>query len=685
MSLSTRDRILLAYVPLGLIQVPPLGLSLLKARLSRIDVPCDIRYFNLEFVDACLDGEPAARARMYTRLTTRHHLTFAIEAIAAGSIFGCDDRRERGIAALLERASPDERTAIDRIARRWPAFVQRCVDSVEWSRYRILGLSTVFLGMTAPAVLFAREVKRRHPHITTVLGGPNTEGTMGEVLARQFPEIDFVLRGEADDSWPALVQHVLAGTPPPSIPGLVQRLPDGRLVAAPAQRIEHLDRLPYPDFDDFVDAVSRSSLSDEYVARLRLPFESSRGCWWGQVSHCKFCGINGDGMPFRSKSRDRLLDEIDWLQQRYQPTMLLAADAILDHRYFGNVLPALGARRDRVSLSYEVKANLTRAHVAELHTAGIDEILPGIETFSTRILKLMKKGSTAFDNLLCLRLAEEFGLTVSWYHMCGLPGERVDDYERDVRTIQLIPHLQPPKEIARFTLQRFTPYHTRAEAEGLANVRAMDGYAAVFPFPQSELDDLAYHFDFDFRDGRDDRTTAAIETMLDAAVAAWKARYGHARLDLVTSASGAVIVDQRWKPLVFLLDRGAADLYTRLDRPLSAALLADGLLRARRSSSTALLDEWLGDRDAPDPALLHHARQAAEALDTDVVHVAAPPPGALAASSSGSGIVSAWLAPLVDCGLVYEEDGRYLALAVPRRSLAMCIPTTSPAAAEVTP
>ena len=30
--------------------------------------------------------------------------------------------------------------------------------------------------------------------------------------------------------------------------------------------------------------------------------ETSRGCWWGERSHCTFCGLNGMGMTYRSKN-----------------------------------------------------------------------------------------------------------------------------------------------------------------------------------------------------------------------------------------------------------------------------------------------------------------------------------------------------------------------------------------------
>jgi hypothetical protein len=39
-----------------------------------------------------------------------------------------------------------------------------------------------------------------------------------------------------------------------------------------------------------------------------LLIETSRGCWCGAVSHCTFCGLNGEGMAYRRKSPQRVID-----------------------------------------------------------------------------------------------------------------------------------------------------------------------------------------------------------------------------------------------------------------------------------------------------------------------------------------------------------------------------------------
>ena len=55
-------------------------------------------------------------------------------------------------------------------------------------------------------------------------------------------------------------------------------------------------------------------------------------------------------------------------------------------------MPALAARRLHLELFYEVKANLKKAQVRLLRDAGVRVIQPGIESFSTRVLDIMRRG-----------------------------------------------------------------------------------------------------------------------------------------------------------------------------------------------------------------------------------------------------------------------------------------------------
>jgi radical SAM superfamily enzyme YgiQ (UPF0313 family) len=125
-----------------------------------------------------------------------------------------------------------------------------------------------------------------------------------------------------------------------------------------------------PDYDDYFAERGRAVEGGVAVPpQAGLPFESSRGCWWGQKKHCTFCGLNNEGMSYRSKSAERVVREVTELVSKYQTPSLMAADNILDARGYADLLPRLADVPIDLELFYEIKANVTRDQVAALAAA----------------------------------------------------------------------------------------------------------------------------------------------------------------------------------------------------------------------------------------------------------------------------------------------------------------------------
>ena len=242
----------------------------------------------------------------------------------------------------------------------------------------------------AASLALARRLRERYPHLTIVFGGANCEGEMGLQLHRSFSWIDFVCGGEADVSFPLLMDRLRSGGDVHGIPGVISRR-DGESIYSDLspEPVRDMDALPFPDYDDYFEQLAAMNLKPGVPWVL---METSRGCWWGEKSHCTFCGLNGLSMTYRAKSRDRALQEILYLTERYQTPYLEMVDNILDMRYFRDLLPELKRRRIHLD-SLQTKANLTKDQVQLMRDAGVTQIQPGIESFGTNVLRLMGKGT----------------------------------------------------------------------------------------------------------------------------------------------------------------------------------------------------------------------------------------------------------------------------------------------------
>jgi len=153
------------------------------------------------------------------------------------------------------------------------------------------------------------------------------------------------------------------------------------------------DSLPIPEYDQAIEQAGELA-----HGAFSLSFESSRGCWWGQKNHCSFCGLNGVDLKFQPKSSARVVHEIGALWDKYHRS-LYATDNVLAMEHLRGVISELGRDDSGPDLFYEVKSNLTERDVAALKRARVNHVQPGIESLSTHLLGLLKKGTTAIRNL----------------------------------------------------------------------------------------------------------------------------------------------------------------------------------------------------------------------------------------------------------------------------------------------
>src|SRR5262249_36631233 len=274
-----------------------------------------------------------------------------------------------------------------------------------------------------------------------------------------------------------------------------------------------------------------------------LLVETARGCWWGERSHCTFCGLNGATMTFRSKTPDRVLEEITTLRERYGVRTFSVVDDIIDMSYFRSVLPRLADANLGIDFFWEIKANLTHHHVRLLRNAGVLSVQPGIESLSDHVLKLMRKGTTAFRNIELLKWCKEYGVKPYWNLLYGFPGETAEDYERTVELIHAIWHLDPPTGYGPIRMDRFSPYFADPSAFGMTNVRPMAPFTYLYPFEQRKLMNMAYYFDFDYADGRADDLYARAAIDL---VRIWMADGDRGMLEMRSDAVGSLeLLDTR--------------------------------------------------------------------------------------------------------------------------------------------
>jgi ribosomal peptide maturation radical SAM protein 1 len=211
-------------------------------------------------------------------------------------------------------------------------------------------------------------------------------------------------------------------------------------------------------------------------------------------------------MNFRAKTQKRALEEILHLTARYPVQQIAAVDNIMDLQYFKELLPELKRRKLKLHLFYEVKANMTKEQVKLLSEAGVTMIQPGIESLHQKMLTLMRKGVSPLQNVQLMKWCKQYGVTPSWNLLYGFPGESAREYEEMLPLIESLFHLPPPDGYGPIRLDRFSPYFMNPASFGLVNTRPMKVYRYIYPFPETELADIAYFYDYQHGDGLNPET-----------------------------------------------------------------------------------------------------------------------------------------------------------------------------------
>jgi ribosomal peptide maturation radical SAM protein 1 len=556
-------------MPFAELHSPALGVSLLKSTLEARGIRARIEYPTLEFgraigtsfYDAVSGGLPRTTALLGEWIFSH--------ALRASS----DDDVARYIGTYLADCTPAFVASVLEARARVSEFLDETLDRLLAREPLLVGFSSSFQQHVASLAL-ARRLKARAPAIPIVFGGANCETDMGRETLRSFPFVDAVVSGEADDVIADLVADVMAGRPTAKLYGL------------DTEPRTDLDALPYPDFSDYFEACG-----DDADDALRLHFETSRGCWWGEKHHCTFCGLNGGNMAFRRKSPARAVAEIEHLATTYGVRKLSAADNILDLRYLDTVIPEIARRDLGLELFYEVKANLRRDQVRALRDAGVVRLQPGIESLSSNVLRLMRKGVSGLQNVRLLKWCRAYGIHPVWNALFGFPGEPRDEYLRMAQLIPLLTHLTPPEYVGAMRLDRFSPYFEDPLAFGISGIEPYPAYGEVYDLPAEAVRNLAYYFTFDEGSGAGRDLSYAHPFV--AAVAEWRAV--HERSELVAIDDGACLLVCDYRPVavgaVTVLNERERAVLLACDDIGSLVQIHERLTAARNEDAARSLDD----------------------------------------------------------------------------------------------
>jgi radical SAM superfamily enzyme YgiQ (UPF0313 family) len=280
----------------------------------------------------------------------------------------------------------------------------------------VFGLSSIC--SSYPLTLrLAQEIRRLKPHATILVGGPQAS-VVDVATIRAFPCIDVIVRGEADDSFPALLRLLDAQDVRwESLQGITFRRGDDVIRNPNAPVVNDLDRLPLPAFD--LDSAIRD--------RGGIHLEIGRGCPFA----CTFCSTNDFfRRNFRLKSPAKMIADISAIKSEYGLNYFsLVHDMYtIDRKKVVAFCEAILASGETFTWGCSARTDcIDDDLLALMARAGCTGIFFGIETGSQRLQEVINKKLDLAEARQHIGCADRNGINTTVALIVGFPEETRDD------------------------------------------------------------------------------------------------------------------------------------------------------------------------------------------------------------------------------------------------------------------
>lgn len=314
----------------------------------------------------------------------------------------------------------------------WWQLIESCPAS-------LYGL-TVYTPSVYEANIVSKAIKSIHPNSNIVWGGPHASFCAIDI-ASHYPEVDFVIFGEGEETLLELCQKFDTPYKYGEIAGLANRQDKFFFISNMRSLIKNIDTISLPDrsisLKDYtrkVDGISATSIM------------TSRGCY----GKCNFCDSHFYWKYPRYHSVERVAQELQQIKDIGYSAFYSWDDIFTtNHERLYKILDEIKQR----NLSFRCNGDLrldTKEVLQKLYDSGCKEICFGIESGDQRILDIMNKHMTVERNKQVLQWAKEVGIPVKAFLMVGSPGE---SWESVKNTINFIKETGPEY----YTIFNFTP------------------------------------------------------------------------------------------------------------------------------------------------------------------------------------------------------------------------------------
>ncbi len=251
------------------------------------------------------------------------------------------------------------------------------VDRLKAANVLLVGISVAFPGQIQPAYSLAHLIKQRWPEVHVTVGGPALtqlfQGLSDAQAAAAKGPFDSVITYEGEVALLELVRTLQRGETPPAL--------------VRGEMTEDMGRLPAPDFTGL-------PLEKYFSPELVLPYDPTRGCYWGKCTFCHYGLAEVGTAAYRERPVEHVLSHVKTLMEKHGTSVFYFSQDAVNPKTMLRIVRTAREQglRFRWSTDMRPERSLTPERCAELREGGALSMALGVESASPRVLELIDKG-----------------------------------------------------------------------------------------------------------------------------------------------------------------------------------------------------------------------------------------------------------------------------------------------------
>ncbi|MEU6994578.1 radical SAM protein [Streptomyces sp. NPDC046465] len=306
-------------------------------------------------------------------------------------------------------------------------------EALEESAPRAVGISVAFFSQLAPALLIARWIRLRYPHLPICLGGQQVMLRHAELATPSSvrTSVDALCVTAGEEPLERWLAHVTGDAARSEVPGMRWLSPEGATAPGRLPTLRFKD-IGAPDYDGL---KVHSYLNDTVV----LSMVSCVGCYWGRCIFCSYGNRSLERGAYQQGSPAQLADAVRRIVESTGIDFVTVVDENTNLRLLARTMRLV--RESGLHVRFNTRNRLEPilldpAFCKELAELGCEGMAVGYEGVTQRLLDTLDKGVRAADFQVILDNLAAVDIQVNLSVMGGLLDETDEESEESLRFLE---------------------------------------------------------------------------------------------------------------------------------------------------------------------------------------------------------------------------------------------------------